>query len=59
MSRERYLNLWHSHNHLNTMAGPERFQQFYRELLDYLQQQRIDQIDVRYTCRAWSARRVD
>jgi ubiquinone/menaquinone biosynthesis C-methylase UbiE len=59
MSRERYLNLWNSHNRLNNIAGPERFQAFYRELSDYLEERQLNQIDVPYRCEAWSARRKD
>lgn len=59
MSRQRYLDLWQSHNHLNTIAGPQRFQRFFRELSEYLDQQRIEQVNVRYNCEAWSARRND
>jgi SAM-dependent methyltransferase len=59
MSRERYLNLWNSHNRLNNIAGPDRFQSFYNELSDYLEQRHLNQIDVPYRCEAWSARRKD
>ena len=59
MSQERYLELWQSHNRLNTIAGPERFQSFFRELSEYLKDRSLAQIDVRYDCEAWSARRND
>lgn len=59
MSQERYLDLWKSHNRLNTIAGPDRFQSFFRELSEYLQERSLAQVDVRYECEAWSARRKD
>lgn len=59
MSHERFLDLWKSHNRLNTVAGPVRFQQFYEELADYLRRQNISSVDVQYDCKSWSARRVD
>ena len=58
MSRERYLELWRSHNRLNNLAGPDRFASFYKELCGYLQQRQIKQVDVPYRCEAWSARRT-
>jgi ubiquinone/menaquinone biosynthesis C-methylase UbiE len=57
MSRERYLNLWRSHNRLNTIAGPDRFAAFMAELTDYLDRHSLESIDVPYRCEAWSARR--
>ena len=59
MSRERYLELWKSHNRLNTIAGPVRFASFFRELSDHLESLSLNQIDLRYDCEAWSARRND
>lgn len=56
MSRERFLDLWKSHNRLNNIAGPKRFESFHSELLNYLVEHRIDTIDVAYHCQAWSAR---
>lgn len=58
MSRERYLELWNSHNRLNNIAGAERFAIFYSELSNYLQSTCIERIDVPYDCESWSARRV-
>ncbi|WP_010581686.1 class I SAM-dependent methyltransferase [Schlesneria paludicola] len=58
MSRERYLELWKSHNRLNTLAGPARFHQFWQQLVAHLDQQQCEQIDVPYDCKAWSARRI-
>lgn len=59
MSRERFLDLWKSHNRLNTIAGPERFKTFYDELVDHLDREGVTSIDVQYDCKSWSARRVD
>lgn len=57
MSRERYLNLWRSHNRLNTIAGPDRFAAFLAELTEYLDRRGLESLDVPYRCEAWSARR--
>jgi hypothetical protein len=59
MSRERFLELWQSHNRLNAIAGPARFATFLRDLHTYLEERHIDQIDVPYRCESWSARRRD
>ncbi len=59
MSKGRYLDLWRSHNSLNSMAGPNRFAVFFDDLTEHLQQRKIEQIDVPYSCEAWSARRDD
>ena len=59
LSRERFLQLWKSHNRLNTIAGPIRFAAFFQDLSEYLEQHSIDQINVRYDCESWSARRND
>jgi SAM-dependent methyltransferase len=55
MPKERYLNLWRSHNRLNTLAGPDRFAAFILELTDYLDNRGLEAIDVPYDCEAWSA----
>ena len=55
MSRQRYLNLWRSHNRLNVTAGPQRFAAFLGEVEQRLDRQGIDHIDVPYVCTAWSA----
>ncbi len=57
MSQERYLNLWKSHNRLNTLAGPERFESLFKDIREHLEQKGLDQVDVPYRCEAWSARR--
>ncbi len=59
MSRERFLQLWKSHNRLNTIAGPIRFAAFFEELSEHLENHSIDRINVRYDCESWSARRKD
>ena len=57
MPRQRYLDLWQSHNRLNNTAGSERFIGFFADLTNHLESNAIDQIDVPYNCQAWSARR--
>lgn len=57
MARDRYLQLWQSHNRLNTIAGPDRFARFFDELSIFLESRGVQQIDVPYHCEAWSARR--
>jgi ubiquinone/menaquinone biosynthesis C-methylase UbiE len=59
MSRERFLQLWKSHNRLNTIAGPIRFAAFFQDLSEHLEQHSIDEVDVRYDCESWSVRRND
>lgn len=59
MNNERYLDLWRSHHRLNTIAGPKRMAAFMEELQVHLQEQRGDQIDVPYLCKAWTARRIE
>ena len=56
MTRDRYLDLWRSHNRLNTLAGPDRFAAFLMELNEYLERENLEHIDVPYNCEAWSAR---
>jgi SAM-dependent methyltransferase len=57
MSRERYLNLWKSHNRLTTTAGPERFAALLADIENYLKRQHASDIDVPYRCEAWTAQR--
>ena len=57
MPRDRYLDLWRSHNRLNTIAGPQRFAAFMQDLTAYLDQQNADTIDVPYLCKAWTVQR--
>lgn len=59
MSKERYLELWRSHNRLNTIAGPERFRLLLSEIENYLAVNGTSEIEVPYRCEAWSARRKD
>jgi hypothetical protein len=58
MQSERYLDLWRSHNRLNSLAGVERFSYFMDDLTGYLSNQGIETVDISYDCEAWSARRV-
>jgi SAM-dependent methyltransferase len=57
MSKERYLELWRSHNRLNTIAGPERFQQLLMEIENYLATRNVAEIQVPYRCETWPVRR--
>lgn len=59
MTIERYLNLWKSHNRLNTIAGPERFAAYYQDLSRYLEKRADKTVAVPYHCEAWSVRRND
>ncbi len=57
MSRERYLDLWRSHNRLTNIAGPERYARLMSEIEDHLEREDVQRVDVPYACRIWSARR--
>jgi SAM-dependent methyltransferase len=59
MSQERYLDLWRSHNRLNTLAGPEKFRLLLGEIQQYLKERGISEVKLPYRCDAWSARRRD
>lgn len=59
MTRERFLELWRSHNRLNAIAGPARFASLFNDLATYLDSEDCQIINVHYDCNAWSARRVD
>ncbi|WP_432797991.1 class I SAM-dependent methyltransferase [Poriferisphaera sp. WC338] len=54
MDRERYLNLWRSHNHLRVEAGEENYAKFMNELEVYLEDRQVEMVDVPYVCRSWS-----
>ncbi|MEX0774882.1 MAG: methyltransferase domain-containing protein [Phycisphaeraceae bacterium] len=58
MSRQRYLDLWRSHNALQVRTGPQRFAAFLAELTVYLDAQGLTQVDVPYYVNAWTARGV-
>jgi len=53
MGRHRYLDLWRSHNLLNTAAGPEKMAGLLAEIEERLAS--ADTVDVPYLCRAWTA----
>jgi ubiquinone/menaquinone biosynthesis C-methylase UbiE len=57
MSKQRYLELWKSHNRLNTIAGPVRFAALLLEITEHLEQQQVEDLEVPYRCESWSARR--
>jgi SAM-dependent methyltransferase len=53
MGRDRYLDLWRSHNLLNTAAGPTKMRGLLAEIEERLAG--VDTVDVPYRCRAWTA----
>jgi SAM-dependent methyltransferase len=57
MSQERYLDLWRSHNQLNTLAGLARFESLLQDIREYLERRGVTELDVPYRCESWSARR--
>jgi SAM-dependent methyltransferase len=57
VDRETFLDLWRSRNHLQGIAGATAFRSFMAELTNYLEDQRIDTVNVPYTCGAWSAQK--
>ncbi len=59
MPRERYLALWHSHNHLNVSAGPQRFAKLIQLIEQDLDKHNVDVVPMPYLCQAWTAKRRD
>ena len=57
MGRERFLDLWRSHNVLASTAGPEGVAWVIREVTPLLPES--GEVPVPYVCRAWTARRLD
>ena len=57
MDRERFLDLWRSHNHLNATAGPGRFVEVIARLGRMLDAIDSRSFEVPYVCRAFSALR--
>jgi len=55
MSRERFLDLWRSHNVLATSAGPEGVARVLAEVTPLLPEH--GEVPIPYVCRAWTARR--
>jgi ubiquinone/menaquinone biosynthesis C-methylase UbiE len=58
MPRERYLELWRSHNRLATTAGVARLQAFRDDLRAYLLQRNVPTVNVPYLTKAWTVRRT-
>lgn len=58
MPRERYLDLWRSHNMLNHLLGPENLADLVAELEARLVREDWNLIRVPYVCSAWLARRT-
>jgi len=57
MSRERFLDLWRSHNVLASSAGPEGVAHVLRAVAPLLPES--GEVPIPYLCRAWTARRLD
>jgi hypothetical protein len=55
MSRERFLDLWRSHNVLASTAGPEGVAWVLSQVAPLLPER--GEVPVPYVCRAWTARR--
>lgn len=58
MGRERFMDLWRSHNRLNATAGPERFRAIIAALERMMDRRAGAGFEVPYVCRAWAARRA-
>lgn len=58
MSRQRFMNLWRSHNRLNAQAGPEAMRELLRSIEAWLTERKIETVPVPYRCQAWTAKRV-
>lgn len=56
MGRERFLDLWRSHNVLNTSATPEQIAGLLAELAPLLPG--TGEVPIPYVCRAWTCRRL-
>ena len=54
---EEYITTWEAVNHLQAVAGPERFRQIIDEMKEYLKDKEF--IDVPYLTKSWTAKRVD
>jgi len=57
MSRDRFLDLWRSHNVLAATAGPEGVAWVISEVAPLLPAE--GEVPVPYVCRAWTARRAE
>jgi len=56
MSAERYVDLWRSHNHLNSTASPEDVRALLAAIEEHLRELGLNQLDVPYACLAWTVR---
>jgi len=52
-----YVETWRAVNHLQAVAGPERFEKLLAAMTDMLKSNKF--IDVPYLTKSWTARRVD
>ena len=58
MSRQRYVELWRSHNRLATAAGPDRLVRIIAQIDAMLDRANVVETAVPYLCRAWTVRRT-
>ncbi|MCA9511374.1 MAG: hypothetical protein KC560_11770, partial [Myxococcales bacterium] len=58
MPRERFVRLWRSHNRLKAAVGDDGLERLLAELETYLDDRRVELVELPYRARAWSARRV-
>lgn len=56
MSAGRYLDLWRSHNHLNSSAAPEDVAKLLIAIEQRLDELDLDEVDVPYTSKSWTVR---
>ena len=56
MTRERFLDLWRSHNHLNATLGPAAMAELLAELARDPALADGAEVPIPYVCRAWTAR---
>lgn len=54
MSKDRFKDLWKSHNRLNTQAGPKTMEKLLNELTGFLNSKYPGDVEVPYRCDAWS-----
>jgi SAM-dependent methyltransferase len=57
MDRERFLNLWRSHNVLNTSAAAEQVAWLLEQVAPLLPAE--GEVPIPYVCRAWTSRRLE
>jgi SAM-dependent methyltransferase len=58
MSAERFVDLWRSHNHLNSIAEPRDVRALLVKIEEHLAELGLRELDVPYICQAWTVRRA-